>query len=65
MAKKKPPRISISIQLEDAHTLQGFIDGGRGTSDDDDFSAFATRVLKQLDKKVDAFYNKKTTNEQE
>lgn len=50
--KSKPPRISISIRLEDAETLQGFVDGGIATSDDEDFSKVMKRILKQLDKKV-------------
>lgn len=60
MKKKMPPRITISIQVEDAETLQGLIDGAIGTSESEDFNKFGKRVLKQLDKKMCAYYKVKS-----
>lgn len=52
----KPKKISITIPLELAETLQGFIDGGIGTSSDDDFTRQMNIVLKNLSKAIDKHY---------
>lgn len=44
--------ITITIPLEVAETLQGFIDSGIGSSGDDEFTRQMKIVLKKLDKVV-------------
>lgn len=48
--------IKLSLTIDDAQTLAGFIDGGRGSSGDMDFSLFCTRTLKKLDKSIKKHY---------
>lgn len=49
-------KVRIAISLDDAETLQSLIRGSMEGADDDEFVAFAERVLKLLDKSVQKFY---------
>ena len=44
--------IKISIPIHIAETLQGFLDGGIGSSFDDEFSKQMKVVLDKLDKQI-------------
>jgi hypothetical protein len=40
----------IELSEDDIYTMQGFVDGALGTSDCKDFTRFAKRVLKKIEK---------------
>lgn len=54
--------IKIGLSIDDAENLIGLLDGAVGTSDSDDFNAFAEPLIKQLQKRVNAYYNKNKTS---
>lgn len=54
--KQKKSTVTIVIPLHIAETLEGFIDGGIGTSDDDQFSKQMKVVMKELKKELSKHY---------
>jgi len=44
--------VTITIPLDIAETLQAYLDGGIGTSGDDEFTRQMSIVLKRLDRQV-------------
>lgn len=63
-ARTKKKTVTITIPLDIAETLQGFISGGIGSSDCDDFSEQMGSVEKKLINKISKHYNKKNSNDQ-
>ena len=49
--------VTITIPLEVAETLQCYIDGGIGSSEDDEFTREMKIVLKRLDRQVSKHYD--------
>ncbi len=57
----KKIKITMTLPIEYIETLQGFISGGIGTSDDDQFSYEMKAVLRKLDNIVNKYYKKNKT----
>jgi hypothetical protein len=48
--------VKLLMPLHVAETLHGFIDGGIGTSEDDEFSKQMKPLIKKLEKEFDRIY---------
>ena len=58
--QKNRNSVTVTIPLDIAETLQAFLDGGIGTSADDEFTRKMSIVLKKLNKQVAKYYDYST-----
>lgn len=54
--------IKIELSIDDAENLIGLLVGCVGTSNSDEFNAFAEPLIKRLDKRTKAYYEKNKTS---